>query len=639
MTRTTVLNLTRNGEPIHSIELASSRVRGDTWGDVNEMQQYGFEIEGRERDTEYAIWLGDVAADSSSQSTSGPRSSGQGIARGTVVWWDDADYFEGARGIVAVRVASRSEGSNAQWHERAELPVVVSSTKLSEDRYHAMYEQLRGLASGLVLDLVSKSLRSVRLEGSTAPLSCRSSIVDLRILERLWPPIAASLNEIASNPVQKLLSTSVRKSCFGSERFGARSLTQMAASGFDPRRAHQSVPFVAEVQQIVESNDTLEHRVIRGFLEFLERRVTECRDNLNRHMAGIAKDRCWRDRHTPGRLSLYQTEDVPRLDRLRKQLQRTARLREQLRNAQRIAPIRAAKPVFRITDTPVFRNVASYRRIQHEMVRYLTTGLVVIDEGFDERIKSTSKMYEQWIFLQLAAAIRSLGLRCRSRNGLLHTSRMFRFTLDIDRGARVTFDAGPGRALSLRYEPWILPAVSAKQSMETVFRGRSGQSSWSPDVLLEVLRTDGSADLPGDVEYALVIDAKYSSAIRDHHWESTDKYLEIRSTRTNRQAVRQLWLAYPGEHTDKLISMRDSTLEWSETGPNCRRDETVRGMLSLVPPADVSGDEPETGWISRPEPVAVAFMSGVLNYLNIPHESIAYSESQMREILTEEQTQ
>lgn len=633
----TIFKLTRNGEPIHSIELTRSRVRGESWVDVNEMQRYGFEIEGREQDIEYMIRLGDVAADSSAQLSSIAHGSGQGIARGRFVLWDDSDYFQGARGVVFVRLESRAEGSHEQWQERAELPVVVSSTKLSEDRYHAMYEQLRSLASGLVLDLVSKSLRSIRLGGSTVPLSCRSSIVDLRILERLWPPIAASLNEIASNPVQKLVSTSVRKPCFGSERFGARSLARMAAAGSDPRRVCQSVPFVAEVQQIVESNDTLEHRVIRGFLEFLERRVTECRNNLNRHMAGIAKDRCWRERQAPGRLSLYQTEDVPRLLRLREQLQRTERLRRQLQNAQRITPIREAKSVFRIADTPVFRNVASYRRIQHEMVRYLTTGLVVIDEGYDERIKSTAKMYEQWVFLQLAAAIRSLGLPCRSRNGLLHTSQVFRFTLDIDRGARVTFDAGGGRAVSLRYEPWILPAESAKQSMETVFRGRSGQSSWSPDVLLEILRTDESADMPGDVEYALVIDAKYTSEIRDHHWENTDKYLEIRSTRTKRQAVRQLWLVYPGEGDGNAISMRDSTLQWTEAGPNCRKDETVRGVLSLIPPVNVSKAEQETGWITGPEPVAVAFMSGLLDYLNIPHESVTSSESQMRDLLTDEQ--
>jgi hypothetical protein len=263
--------------------------------------------------------------------------------------------------------------------------------------------------------------------------------------------------------------------------------------------------------------------------------------------------------------------------------------------------------------------VAPYRRVQHEMIRYLTTGLVMIDEGSDERIKSTSKMYEQWVFLQLAAAIRAVGLTCRSRNGLLHTSRMFRFTLDIDRGARVTFEADARRSVSLRYEPWIMPEPSAKQSVETVYRGRSGQSSWSPDILLEVLRTDDATDKPSEVEYAVVIDAKYARAIRDHHWDNTNKYLEIRSTRTDRQVVRQLWLAYPGEDVHKAVSMRDPKLQWTETGPNCNKDEMVQGVLSLVPAVDVTRSEETAGWIGRPESVAIQFISGLLKYLNIPN--------------------
>ena len=630
MTPSAIFCLTRNGEAIHQIQLGQASVRGETLVDVNEMQPYGFEIQGRESETEYAVWIGDISSGLSQPSALATQGVAVGIPRGRYVLWDDGDYFEGARGIIWIRVASRTHGGQEPWSERAELPVVVCSTKLSEHRYQAMYDQLRHLASGLVLDLVSKSLRSVRLGGSATPVSCRSSIVELRILERLWPPIAAAINEIALNPVRRLQSTRLRKRCFGSERFGPRALVQMTATGFDPRQARQFVPFLAEVQQIVESDDTIEHRVIRGFLEFLERRLAECRENLQRHMRSIASDRRWRDRSVSGQPSLYEIEDIPRLARLREQLRRTKLLGEQVGNAKRIEALRTSAPIFRIADTPVFRNVEPYRRIQQEMIRYLTTGLVIIDEGFDERIKSTSRMYEQWVFLQLAAAIRAVGLPCRSRNGLLHTTRMFRFTLDIDRGARVTFDAGPNRSVSLRYEPWILPEHSAKQSMETVYRGRSGQSSWCPDILLEVLRNDEARDKPSDVEYAVVIDAKYAAAIRDHHWDKTNKYLEIRSARTDRQVVRQLWLAHPREEPVTPIRMRDLMLKWTDAGPNCGKDETVQGVLSLVPSAHLAREEESPAWIRSPEPVVLQFVAGLLNYLNIPNKSanmaIAYPE-------------
>ena len=95
-----------------------------------------------------------------------------------------------ARGRVWVRLASRPVGSGQAWQPRAQLPVYVLATKLSEERYNVMVEQLRALAAGLVFDLYSKMFRSLQFAESAGAVSSRSSQVELRLLERLWASLA-----------------------------------------------------------------------------------------------------------------------------------------------------------------------------------------------------------------------------------------------------------------------------------------------------------------------------------------------------------------------------------------------------------------------------------------------------------------
>jgi hypothetical protein len=226
-------------------------------------------------------------------------------------------------------------------------------------------------------------------------------------------------------------------------------------------------------------------------------------------------------------------------------------------------------------------------------------------------------MYEQWVFFQLAGALRRAGWRCDSQDGLFHRARLTRFTLDVDRGARLNFLAPDGHTAVLRFEPWILPYHMAQERGDTLFRGTRGETAWSPDVLIEFLEP-GQREPGGEVAYAVVVDAKYTRSIQDHHWVATSKYLQIKATRTRRQVVRQLWLAYPGE--DGQITPEDSDITWTRDGPDCGREEVIQGRLGLIPateePVSTSGP---TGWISKPERSAELFVQGLLTFLKLPH--------------------
>jgi len=197
--------------------------------------------------------------------------------------------------------------------------------------------------------------------------------------------------------------------------------------------------------------------------------------------------------------------------------------------------------------------------------------------------------------------------------GLLRRATTHRFTLDIDRNTRLLFRAGEGRAISVRYEPWVLPAQLARERGDSVYRGRAGDTAWSPDVLVEVLRDHDAGDRSLDVEYAIVVDAKYSRRIEPRHWAHTDKYLQIRSTNTDRQAVKQVWLAYPSDEV--TISCRDSAVKWTDEGPSCSRDETVQGTLGLLPPEA----PPKEGAVTVEESSGTAgvFVRGLLRYLGL----------------------
>ena len=616
MTSCPQLSLTRNGEPLFTVKVASGSSHHQLSVDVNEQQPYGFEIESREPDTEYGLWIGDIEAGSAIRPDQMPAST-IGIFRGRFVIWDDAAYFEGARGLVWVRLCSRPATGDKTWCDRAFVPIIVVSGKLSDERYTTMLDQLSGLAAGLVLDLVSKTMRSTQLSLLPAEAQIRTSAVELRILESVWPIVAVNLQQIAQMPEKRLQRTFTTTNCWGSERLDAGSINALVRHGIDPRRRSTSLPFRAKVGRIEDSLDTTEHRVIRGFVDLLLQRARECHTNLVRHIESLQIDRKWRDRPSSVGSSLYVSEDLPRLQRLQRRLVRAAELITQLQRARRMELLARVRPAILLASTPVFSNVEPYRRIRHEMLRFLKSGLIIVDEGTDERIKSTSRLYEQWVFLQLVAAFRMSGLICASQQGILHSSRMFRFTLDLDRGARVTFSDKCGRAVIVRYEPWVMPKSSAIQNRDTVYRGSEGESAWSPDVLVEFFCAPVKSDEHPTVEYAVVIDAKYTRAIREHHWTDTSKYLEIRSTATGRQIVRQQWLVFPSANPepDQSVVMRDSSVRWTENGPNCAIDETLQGSVRLTPSKTTDMNAVSGGWITQPEEAATSFVNGLLRFM------------------------
>lgn len=618
----TTLHLTRHGVTSASMELGiEGLVRNETILRVDESTKFGLRISDREPDMDYAAWTGDIPLQAGEGSLVRGSSESLGSGSGTNVFWQDGLYFDSARGLVELRVASRS-GKSATWRNRAIWPVYVIPTKLTETRYQAMCEELRRLAAGLLFDLVTKGTQSVQTglaeNKGVFPLS---SQLELRLLEQLWKPLSKVLTEILSQPYTTLSSRWEMQPCWGNERFHTGALARMVEAGTDPRSRAVERPFRAYRQRFIDNLDTIEHRVIVGFLEFLKERIEDCLLNIESHVEAIQRDRPLRDVSHGSAISLYEVIDRPRVEQLQEARSRASKVGSQIQAALRTDFLREIRPWFGIVDTPVFLHVAPYYRFRSLIHNYMNLSMVVLDDGVEERLKGTNRLYEQWVFMQLAAAFRSLGLKCASREGMLHRVKHYRYTLDIDRGARLTFLAENGWSVVVRYEPWILPLNVARQRLDTVYRSLGGSTAWSPDILIEFFRAESPTassvtDIPA-AEYAVVVDAKYSRQVHEGQWSNTEKYLQIRSTANRQQVVRQLWLALPLDGEDD-ITLRDESVLWMENGPSCGRNEQITGVISLIPPEKASEVE-ESGWLSEPSETAVRFLNGILNYLEIPH--------------------
>ncbi len=198
------MSVTRNGRAIASIGIGATIANKLPIVLVNEMQQYGVDIQTPEIDVEYGLWIGDLPASQSTSSDNQPSSLVAVLFSGLQkAVWRDAYYFEGCRGRVNVIVRSREVGSE-RWEDRAVIPCNVNSGKISEEKYRSMLEQLSGLTFGLVFDLISKSYQASGLGGKCTRQSIRSSSTELRIIEELWPTVAQCLAEIFQSPAFKL---------------------------------------------------------------------------------------------------------------------------------------------------------------------------------------------------------------------------------------------------------------------------------------------------------------------------------------------------------------------------------------------------------------------------------------------------
>ena len=601
--------LTRNGVALVEQPLDGGQAI-ETPPQVSELQPVGFEVVDAEPDVEYLVTIGDLDTDPPRAETHFGTDVGR--RQRTTVFWEDKLWFESARGFVLTHLYSRSLTELGEWHERCSARIYVLPSKLGESRYRALTSALAGLASGLNFDLIGKATRGIG-EGAIGTLPPRLPHLELNAIDAAWREIGLGLRAIQQNPVLRIGRRSELSSCWGGERISSVSVGRLAAQGIDPRLASTQRPFTAVRERLEQSVDTTEHRGIAGLLELIGARLADCRMSLEDNVRALESDRAFRDQSPDGSSpSLYETYDLPRLERLARLNARASDIAGELRAARRGALLHGvvAAP---LRLTPVFSNVEPYRRVYRAAQRYLKSSPLIIDTGDELRVKATSRLYEQWVFLQICGAFRVAGLSGESLEQVVtRVERSRRYLLDLQRGTTVTYRAFGERLVRIRYEPYVFGRILASRNRDTIYRGVKGDTPWSPDILVEVLR----GPEPLRVEYAVVVDAKYARSVTSRHWEGANKYRQIRATADDRQVVKQLWLAFPG--LPEAIMPLDPAVTWTTTGPDRPLDEAVDGVLAMTPPdCDSLDDEDALASEGAVSPVAQQFVNGLLAFLGL----------------------
>ena len=102
-----------------------------------------FELSPKEAETQYCIHIGDLRPEKSR-----PTNFRRGVC------WEETKYLDSARGIVTITLSSRIH-EESSWIHRVKFDTIVIPSKLSEEKFQVMFNDLVRLSNGLVFDLIS----------------------------------------------------------------------------------------------------------------------------------------------------------------------------------------------------------------------------------------------------------------------------------------------------------------------------------------------------------------------------------------------------------------------------------------------------------------------------------------------------
>ena len=287
-------------------------------------------------------------------------------------------------------------------------------------------------------------------------------------------------------------------------------------------------------------------------------------------------------------------------------MDRAERLRSVIEALNDFPILRGVTPRFDDVSSGDFQRSTEYRELFRLIRQFLLANAMTYEgDTFSAVAKLTWRLFEQWCFIRVVDAFRAAGVALREWSDTLRQNLASRFILDFDRGLQFEGQVATALRLRIRYEPWILGEHSATQAGETLYRASSTNVAWSPDIVIELLHESASGLEP---LYVVVMDCKYHRGIRDYDWTDTRKYGQIRSLRTGRQVVKQLWII--GLGGSNALTSTDPAVTFDDNGPSCPGDELASFEMEVEPGALRS----ESDDVRSGDPF-MRFASGTLSFL------------------------
>src|SRR4051794_36729192 len=176
---------------------------------VEELERCGFSVEPADPESEYRIVIGDIPL---ADLVRDARLAGGLAMGGRQIWMDDV-YFESGRGRtqIALQVRQRDGASDA-WSPVLDVPVYIVPTKLGDDAYEAMTEDLQAISRGLLIDLYGKSQRTFDIRLARQARGAQSRDEELESIATVIDRLGPLLDDIHRRPSSRIARHLVRES-------------------------------------------------------------------------------------------------------------------------------------------------------------------------------------------------------------------------------------------------------------------------------------------------------------------------------------------------------------------------------------------------------------------------------------------
>lgn len=448
-------------------------------------------------------------------------------------------FFESAAGKTDLTVFGFDQDGHELFSVTRSIYVIPS--KIGQANYQRMVNDLNAVCHALLNDLLGKSKHG-KVWNRFRKRSFRSHEEELIAIRRMWKQFSVDLRMIAAGPQGYLARKNVVILPHGKNAANYRTQRRILQR-CSPGSSYLDKQLSSRLEY---SLDTVEHRLLKKFIKILLLRVSACLKGINNSIRELQTNGVFRKQSFGGNKSLYELEDLPRIVRLESRKREAGTLLNSIEQQLDASFWDGVSEELFVPGPDRFMANRYYKHAALCIFQFLQNGFYWDDSSsLDFTTKKTSRIYEQWVLINLVNAFEACGLTVTSWEQIINDALNSQFNMDFQRGTQFLCSLSPKYTLSIRYEPWIIPRPDKEKFPEaTLFHQDRGNSYWSPDIVLELMECEAGTK---QTKYAIAIDCKYSKQIAEEQKHNTEKYLRIRSTVSGEQVVRQLWLFHVGK--------------------------------------------------------------------------------------------
>jgi hypothetical protein len=341
---------------------------------VEETDKLAFVLTPAVPGVEHRIFIGDVPL---SDVLPTPEDA-SGVALGGQLFWREMPYFESAQGWTKILLEAQAANLATDfWDPVIGIKVFVLPSKLGEERYHRMADDLKELSRSLLVDLYGKSQQTHDVRFSREAKAYHSWDQELASIEAVLDKLGPLLQAIQRRPASSIRTVPCQQRYWGRERLAPDAINAMSRRGASLQANER--PILIPGRRKIESFDIAEHRVTRKFLEILVGRSQYCAKVAHTHITAITSERHLRHIRFGSKATLFESVDLPRIRWLQEAIEKADRAISVATTLGSLPYLREAKPELVAVRGGAFQRSPEYEALLAVIRRFLVTNAVWYD--------------------------------------------------------------------------------------------------------------------------------------------------------------------------------------------------------------------------------------------------------------------